>query len=183
MKIKQIPNLISVLRMVCSVALLFTGGLSPAFYSLYVVCGVSDALDGYIARRTNTVSRLGAALDSVADVLFFGSIVIVFLPLLTPSVWVLVWLGGIALLRIVSLGIGWYKYHMLAFLHTYANKAAGFVIFLAPVIYALVGLSVTAIIVCVPAMVSAIEELLINSTSKQLNRDIKGIFMQSGYEV
>lgn len=34
---------------------------------LFVIAGITDHLDGYIARRTNTVSSLGALLDLLAD--------------------------------------------------------------------------------------------------------------------
>jgi cardiolipin synthase (CMP-forming) len=34
---------------------------------LFIVAGVTDGLDGYIAKRFNFVSRLGAILDPIAD--------------------------------------------------------------------------------------------------------------------
>ncbi len=48
----------------------------PAAYRmaaiLLVVAGVFDALDGFVARLTNTQSEFGMQLDSIADVMNFG---------------------------------------------------------------------------------------------------------------
>jgi len=40
------------------------------FLILYVICGLSDVLDGIIARKTNTTSNFGAKLDTIADFIF-----------------------------------------------------------------------------------------------------------------
>ena len=39
---------------------------------LLVLAGVFDALDGFVARATNTQSNFGVQLDSIADVMNFG---------------------------------------------------------------------------------------------------------------
>jgi CDP-diacylglycerol--serine O-phosphatidyltransferase len=39
---------------------------------LLVLAGVFDALDGFVARATNTQSDFGVQLDSIADVMNFG---------------------------------------------------------------------------------------------------------------
>jgi len=67
-----IPNLLTVLRILL-IPLIVTSFLLP--YSgadvvaglLFAVAGITDAFDGYIARRLGQVSRLGAFLDPVAD--------------------------------------------------------------------------------------------------------------------
>lgn len=61
-------NLITVIRILCSVALLFCAALSPWFYALYIIGGVSDMVDGWVARKTNTVSEFGSKLDTVAGI-------------------------------------------------------------------------------------------------------------------
>lgn len=43
---------------------------STPFYILYMICGLSDVLDGIIARKTNTASSFGARLDTIADFIF-----------------------------------------------------------------------------------------------------------------
>ena len=84
----------------------------------------------------------------------------------------------IALLRLTGYGIGFYKYHELTALHTWANKLTGILIFAAPMLDCLCGSVITGIILCTAAFVSACEELVITIKSKELNRDCKGIFAQ-----
>lgn len=63
-------NLITFVRILCAAVLAFLPAFSPSFYALYLLAGVSDMLDGFVARRTNTVSSLGAKLDTLADIAF-----------------------------------------------------------------------------------------------------------------
>ncbi|UQZ37397.1 CDP-alcohol phosphatidyltransferase [Paenibacillus sp. PK3_47] len=174
-KTNPLPNILSLMRMLCSAILLLVAPLSILFYVLYLLCGVSDALDGYIARRTNSTSSFGASLDSVADFVFIGVTLIVFLPILHLSLWLLCWIGAITLVRISSLIIGFVKYRAFAFIHTYANKATGSALFCFPFLYHTTGLTLTSCILCGLATYSAVEELLIHVRSKELLRDAKRI--------
>lgn len=60
-------NFITSLRIICSITLLFCPALSQVFYVLYIIAGVTDMIDGTVARKTNTVSEFGSRLDTVAD--------------------------------------------------------------------------------------------------------------------
>jgi len=51
---KHIPNIITLARIVLASSLLFVSPLGVAFVVIYLLCGFSDILDGYIARRTHT---------------------------------------------------------------------------------------------------------------------------------
>lgn len=65
----SLPNLITLLRLCAvpaAVYLIIKGRLDIAFW-VFVGAGMSDALDGWIARRWNLRSALGALLDPVAD--------------------------------------------------------------------------------------------------------------------
>ena len=64
---KTIPNYISVGRIILSLTLILIKPLSLAFYVIYIVCGLSDIVDGFIAPNTRTTSILGAKLDSMGD--------------------------------------------------------------------------------------------------------------------
>ncbi|MNE60379.1 CDP-alcohol phosphatidyltransferase [compost metagenome] len=130
-------------------------------------------LDGYIARKTNSASEAGASLDSMADFLFIGVLLLVFLPRLHLPGWIIYWIAGIAVIRTASLLTGWFRYRALAFIHTYANKATGLLLFCFPFLYTLLGLAVTASLLCFAAGLSALEELAINCRSQELNRDAR----------
>ena len=63
-------NAITIFRMAASIVLLLCPVFSPAFYVFYIMAAVSDMLDGFVARKTNTASRFGAKLDTTADYMF-----------------------------------------------------------------------------------------------------------------
>ncbi len=75
-------NSITGIRILCSVALLFFPAFSPAFYTLYIVAGVSDMIDGTVARKTGTVSEFGSKLDTVADFVLVVVCLIKLIPIL-----------------------------------------------------------------------------------------------------
>lgn len=173
---KYMPNCITIVRFICSVLLLFIKAFSPAFFILYLSCGISDVLDGFIARKTHTVSRTGQILDSSADAAFFICMLIIYIRTLVLPVQVITAVIVICVLRFSSLAAGFIRWHEPAFLHTYANKAAGFTVFCFPLLY--VFLPRTAyVIVCLITIVSAAEELIINLSAKKLDREAKGLFI------
>ena len=48
---KNLANDITIIRILCSIALLFFSAFSVAFYVLYITSGISDMVDGWVARR------------------------------------------------------------------------------------------------------------------------------------
>lgn len=73
LRMNAIPNMISGARIVCATILLFLAweGYRNAFIVLLFVSLISDAVDGYIARRFNVSSKLGAKLDSLGDMAIY----------------------------------------------------------------------------------------------------------------
>lgn len=74
-----IPNLLTLLRIAATPVLimLLTYEMFQGALLLFVLAGVSDALDGYIAKRFGYQTRLGAILDPVADKILLVSCFIV----------------------------------------------------------------------------------------------------------
>lgn len=169
----NIPNLITILRIIGSLSLLLTPPLSPTFLFIYILCGGSDILDGYLARKYQLSSALGALLDSIADAIMILIVLYLMIPQLQLSTLLKLWLALIVVIRLSSLFIGLYKFHSLAFLHTYGNKLTGFLLFCFPVFGSLFGFNPTLIFLAIIATVSAFEELLINLKQNTLNRNIK----------
>ncbi len=65
----NIPNLISLARLLCvpvTVWLIMNGEVLTAFW-VFIIASLSDALDGFIAKRFNLQTVLGAYLDPIAD--------------------------------------------------------------------------------------------------------------------
>ena len=156
--------------------MLLTKPLSVLFFAIYSLCCVSDILDGYVARKTKTTSKNGEILDSIADFILIAIVLVIFIPLLAWERWMLYWIGIIALIRFLSLGIGFVKYRAVSFLHTYANKITGIALVFFPIMFWAFGITVTVFILCGVASLSALEELIITICSKKLNRNTKGIF-------
>ena len=121
----KMANIITGIRIVCSVALLFFPALSPAFYAIYIAAGLTDMIDGTIARKTGSVSGFGAKFDTAADAVLVAACLIKLQPVLDVPVWLYVWIGVIALIKAVNLISGYVMRKQWIALHTVMNKVAG----------------------------------------------------------
>ena len=67
--LRQAPNILSALRVVAApiAAVLILDGIDVAALCVFVFAGLSDAADGYLAKRFALTSRFGAWLDPAAD--------------------------------------------------------------------------------------------------------------------
>ena len=151
-------NFITIIRILCSFALLFCTPLSLPFYALYTAAGLSDIFDGLIARKTNTVTKFGAKLDTLADIIFAAVVLIKLLPILELPVWMIVWVGTIALIKLVNIMIGFIRRHTLTAVHSVINKVTGGLLFILPFTLTIIDIRYTAPLVCIVATVAAIME-------------------------
>ena len=151
-------NLITGTRILCSIVLLFCSPFSPSFYALYLVAGLTDMIDGPVARKTGTVSELGAKLDTTADFLFIAACLIKLLPLIPFSLWLWLWIGGIALIKAVNLLSGYIVQKRFVTMHTVMNKTTGILLFVLPLTVPVVALKYSAPVVCMAATFAAIQE-------------------------
>lgn len=154
----QVANILTYTRIAVSLALLFITALSAFFYICYVYCGVSDMLDGFIARRTHTESDKGAKLDSIADLLFVMVCLTKILPMLDIPLYLWIWAAVIALVKVSTFIRNLAKKRNDIFLHTFANKATGFLLFMLPLTLPFVSVAYSAIPVCVVATFAAVQE-------------------------
>ena len=100
---KQIANIITSCRILGSIGLLNCPVFSACFYGLYLFCGLTDMVDGTIARKTGTVSEFGARLDAVADFLFVIASFVKLVPVIRIPIWIWVWAAVIAVMKLVNL--------------------------------------------------------------------------------
>ncbi len=128
---KHLPNVISILRMAGSVSLLFCDVKGWPFWTLYTLCGLSDMLDGWMARKLQLESKTGAVLDSVADIIFVVCCAARLLPVVEIPVWLWIWAGVIVFVKIVNQVSALVVSKRFCFPHTLANKLTGFLLFLA----------------------------------------------------
>ena len=151
-------NAISIIRIPASIALLFCRAFSPAFYVFYIAAGLSDMLDGFVARKTDTVSKLGARLDTIADFVFVIVCLIKLLPVLSVPAWLYGWIGIIALIKAVNIVSGFAVQKRFVAVHSVMNKATGALLFLLPLTIPAAPLNYSAVIVCAAATFAAIQE-------------------------
>ena len=151
-------NAITIFRMAASIVLLFCPVFSPAFYACYLMAGVSDMLDGFVARKTNTASRFGAKLDTIADYMFVAICLIKLLPVLSIPAWLYGWIGIIALIKVVNIISGFAVQKKFVAVHSVMNKATGALLFLLTLTIPVLPLKYSAIVVCALATVAAIQE-------------------------
>ena len=155
---EQIANIITACRILGSIGLLFCPVFSACFYGLYIFCGLTDMVDGTIARKTGAASTFGAKLDTVADFLFVIASFVKLVPVIRIPVWIWVWAAVIAVVKLVNLVWGILGRKQMPSLHTIANKSTGLCLFLLPLTMSLVDLRYTAPVVCVIATIAAIQE-------------------------
>ena len=155
---KNIANYISISRIIMSIVLLIPETFAMGFYIIYIYCGISDMLDGFIARKSNNVSRTGAILDSVSDIIFVIAAMIKILPVLNLTKGIIIWIIIIVLIKIINLACSYIYYKKIVLLHTIANKIIGFVLFIAPFIVVNSNPIAFEYIICSAATFAALQE-------------------------
>ena len=151
-------NFITCIRIVCSIALLFFQVFSPAFYTLYIVAGVSDMIDGTIARKTGTASDFGSKLDTAADFVLFAVCLIKLVPVLDIPIWLYIWIAVISLIKVINIISGFVVRKKFVAAHTVMNKVTGIALFILPLTLSIIDLKYSGILVCALATIAAIQE-------------------------
>lgn len=151
-------NIITSCRIVCSILMLFFPTFSTWFYIMYLMCGLTDMVDGTIARKTNTDSKFGARLDTIADFIFVVAALVKLLPELYIPKWLWLWILAIAIIKVLNVIVGLICNKRIIVEHTVMNKITGLLMFLLPLTLFFIELKYGAIVVCLIATFSAIQE-------------------------
>ena len=132
----QLPNIITLLRVVGALGLLLCNATDIVFWGLYCLCGFSDIIDGFFC--------------------FVGCCAWKLLPLLSLPQWLWIWAGIIVVTKIANQILALVMYGECCFLHTLANKVTGFLLFVTvPITFqSIIPISITAVI----ATFAAIDE-------------------------
>ena len=155
---KNIANYISISRIIISITLLIPETFSSIFYILYIYCGISDILDGFIARKSKSESKIGAILDSTADIIFVITAMVKILSTLNLSREIIIWTVIIALIKVINVISAYICYKRIVLPHTIANKITGFILFIAPFIIVNTNPILYEIIICSIATFAAVQE-------------------------
>ena len=179
---RNIANIITSIRIIGALSLIFFEPLSLPFFILYGVCGLSDAFDGFVARKLGISSPLGSALDSISDLLFYGIMAAKIFPILVENLSVFQWIiiavpTGLHFIAYILCAI---KFNKFSAIHTYANKILGLFIYAFP--FFLIGLvplvyGIYMYVGGVFALYSALELNLIHLIAKEYDERNKSIFL------
>ena len=156
--IKHPANIVTGCRILGSVLLLFFPAFSPEFYTIYIICGLSDMIDGTIARKTNSTSELGAKIDAAADLAFVIVSLMKILPAIHLPQWLWIWGCVIAIIKIGNIIWGYISEKQFLALHTVMNKVTGLLLFLLPLTLSFAEAKYSLIAVCSIATFAAIQE-------------------------
>ncbi len=155
---KHLPNAITTLRFIGAVSLLFFDVGSAAFWSIYFFCGLSDMADGYLARKLGCVSKTGALLDSLADLVFVTCCCFKLIPALAFPKWLWIWGGVIVATKIINQISALVMYKKCVFPHTIANKVTGVLLFVGVPLTLFLESIVPMVIIAVVATFAAVQE-------------------------
>ena len=155
---KHLPNIITVFRFLGAISLLFFGVKTTAFWVIYIACGLSDMLDGYLARKLHCESKTGALLDSLADLVFVICCCYKLIPLLVFPKWLWIWAGAIVAIKVINQISVLVMYKKCFFPHTIANKVTGVLLFVGVPLTFFLGSIIPVIVIAVFATFAAVQE-------------------------
>ena len=175
----NVPNIITLFRIVGTFVIFFLQPLSACFFVIYTLTGITDVLDGWIARKTKTASEFGAKLDSIADLLFYTVILVRVLPILLSILPNKIWcaVAVILIVRISAYIVAAIKYRRFASLHTYLNKLTGAAVFILPFMLITPVKTFYAFFAVSLGIAASLEELIIHFKSESYNASVKSLLM------
>ena len=154
----MIANLITSCRIILSLIMLPLPVFSTEFYACYLLAGVTDMLDGTIARKLGTNSDFGEKLDTFADIIFVVIALYKLLPVCNINVAIWIWIGVIAMIKVINIISGLVVQKKIVAVHSLANKITGLVLFVLPFSLTVIEIKYSAIAVCLLATFAAIQE-------------------------
>lgn len=151
-------NILTISRIALALPLLCLPAFSVPFTVLHVITGLTDMLDGAIARKTGTVSKVGAKLDTASDLVFTAVCLIKLLPMIELPTYLLIWTAGIALIKLTNIISGFVVQRKFVTVHSILNKLTGLLLFLLPLTVTFVDVKYSGNILCTVATLAAIQE-------------------------
>ena len=172
---KNIPNILSVLRIIGAVALAVMTVFTKPFFIVYGLCVLFDFADGFIAKSFDAKTQLGYKLDHIASILFIVLLSIRYISVINVPDWAVYTALGIALIKCASIVFGAVRFKKAPFINTDWNKWAKCAFCLAPVWYLFAGVIFACAVVLFMLLLASAEELIINLTAKTFEPDTRTI--------
>ena len=141
-----------------AISLLFFDVGSAALWFVYFACGISDMLDGFLARKLGCESKAGAMLDSLADLVFVACCCYKLLPALAFPKWLWILGGAIVAMKVINQICALVMYKKCVFPHTIANKVTGVLLFIGVPLTLFLESIVPMIVIAAVATFAAVQE-------------------------
>ncbi|WOO37916.1 CDP-alcohol phosphatidyltransferase family protein [Anaerocolumna sp. AGMB13020] len=173
---KLLPNAISFSRIALSLLMLLITPASALFLIIYLLCGLSDIADGYIARHYRMQTNFGAKLDSLADFIFWIIVfyILIFRTNFAIDLFILSISLIVAAVRLINFIITRNKFKQWAMMHTLGNKLTGLVLFLVFPLWVYFG--VVPYVLAIIPLLSSLEEGIILLTTESYDVNRKSIY-------
>ncbi|MDD6728188.1 MAG: CDP-alcohol phosphatidyltransferase family protein [Eubacteriales bacterium] len=157
---KYLANIISASRVAFAAVLLFLNDFTGMFIPIYIYCGFSDLIDGPIARKTNSVSVLGAHLDTVGDVLTYSAMTKIIVFKKDVPLWAFIWFGAVAVGFIAAAFIAKIRSGKFYFVHTLFCKIMAGVFFVLPLVINHIKVEICGAVLCTVSSIGALESII-----------------------
>lgn len=175
----KLPNLVSSTRILIA-PLLFGFAFMQMenwFLGALVFSGFTDVLDGYLARRLNQITPLGAHLDSWGDATIYSTMAIcawILWPEITQRE--LLYYALILFSFLLPALIGLVKFGRMTGYHTWSVKIAVFATFVGYIALYSELAAWPFILAAILALIAGVEEILITFILKEERTDVRSIF-------
>jgi CDP-diacylglycerol--glycerol-3-phosphate 3-phosphatidyltransferase len=176
---KRVPNILSASRIGIAPVLLYLAwfGHKNFFIIFLVISLLSDALDGFLARKFNAVTETGAKLDSIGDLATYSV-----LPFCAWWLWpaiiqreaMYVVIAVVAYFLPLIAGI--VKFHQIPSYHTYGAKAAAVIMSVAMLLLFMTGFNTVFRVAAIFQAIVAMEEVAITFQLSEFKSDVKSIW-------
>ena len=172
------PNLVSSLRILIAPVLLLLAilGLETWFLAALIFSGLTDVLDGYLARRLNMVTSLGARLDSWGDFTIYSTMAAcawILWPEITQRE--LIFYSIILFSLLLPTLIGLIKFGKFSGYHTWSVKVAVFTTFVGYIaLYAEIA-DWPFQLASLFSLIAGFEEILITLALREARTDVRSL--------
>lgn len=183
--VKQIPNLLTISRIIIAVVIMFIEPYSVAFYVIYAFCGVSDSIDGTLARALKTSGRLGETLDTIGDALLTYTTTHMVAMYARTVDHLSCWQGMVIAIclvfasRVFGALVTLIRFKKFALLHTIGNKVGMFIFYLYPFMYKALrdvgGAGYGLYAICALCVLAGIEEAIIELLIPSFDPNVKSL--------
>jgi len=157
--------------------MLFQEAFSIGFFVFFALAAITDIIDGPIARKLNVSSKIGAILDSIADIFFALCIIVVVFPVIELTLLSYLLVGGVFFCKIISIIFTYVRFKEIISYHTTLIRVAAWFVFSFPIWVMFFNENIVVLVLSILMYVVYTEEFLITGLSKEKpSANIKSVF-------